>query len=228
MASVIGHSLGAATVYQLGSSVFPEQWRGKRGLILAAGIGAIPDLDVVIYALTRWTFGNAPHRGLSHSVLFSFVLALLAWAVIMWTSKRDTNKNKAPETDLAETSKPKAAQIFLVLFAVALIHLFLDWGMECGPPIRLWAPFSNVGYNSPVQFIPTAFYARSVGGLVGVLFRPATWLGVFLEFAIMGPIFSAALMSPAQKQERGGRWKVWIASCLLSFAGVMITFRMYN
>ncbi|MBC8439478.1 MAG: hypothetical protein H8D87_07325 [Deltaproteobacteria bacterium] len=60
--------------------------------------------------------------------------------------------------------------------------------MGAGPTIKPFLPFSNVGYLSPIKIIPTAHYASSASGLVGVLFNIKTWAGIFLEICIFLPL----------------------------------------
>jgi membrane-bound metal-dependent hydrolase YbcI (DUF457 family) len=209
MASFLGHALGAVAIQQAGANLLPEKYRGWRGATIAALIGAIPDLDIVAYALLGLKAGS-PHRGLSHSILFCTILAVAGFFIM--------NGRKAKRPLLA----------FLLLLFMANFHLFLDWGMKCGPPVKIFAPFSDAGFNSPVQFIPTAYYSTSLRGLLGVFYSPRSLLGVLLETGILGPFFLAFFLKNNECAVKAKTALFFLSAILLSGLSVWLTVYLYN
>ena len=100
----------------------------------------------------------------------------------------------------------------------ALIHPLLDWGMARGPGVQFLWPFSTRGWLSPVQFVPTAFYAHSAGGLLRVLFHPRTWIGIGFECASWGALLLALRAAPGARAR-------WVA---LSAAGFLLIWIVYD
>ena len=61
---------------------------GNKGAVIGAIIATIPDLDVVLLPLYSAVERISIHRGFSHSILFSFIVAFLIAFVlskIKWT-----------------------------------------------------------------------------------------------------------------------------------------------
>jgi inner membrane protein len=93
----------------------------------ALGLGAVatvlPDADVVAFALDIPYEDMLGHRGISHSIAFAFVVALLGSLLV------------------------KGA--FAFLFLCALSHPLLDALTDGGLGVALFAPFSNERYFFP-------------------------------------------------------------------------------
>jgi membrane-bound metal-dependent hydrolase YbcI (DUF457 family) len=145
---------------------------GRQGRVLLGCLvflALLPDLDVLIYIL--FEPGNMqPHRGFSHSLLF----CLIAAGVAMFPLARATGIG--------------SRRLFFLSMVALVSHLLLDFLMGAGPPLPLFAPFSQAGYLSPVSFIPWAYYSTSAQGLLGILRFPPALLGFGLEFLIFVPL----------------------------------------
>jgi membrane-bound metal-dependent hydrolase YbcI (DUF457 family) len=177
MASVVGHAIGALSVWELGRRV---DWapREQGAYLLPAALAIAPDLDVVVGMLFL-PAGLVSHRGPSHSLLFALGLALagsLIWLAWQRLRQRETNWLK----------------VFAVLFGCCLMHPVLDYLMGCGPPVPFLWPWLDTGWLSPVQLIPTAYYAKTPSGLLGVMIHPRTWAGIALELISLGGLWLAA------------------------------------
>ncbi|MDZ7846925.1 MAG: metal-dependent hydrolase [Owenweeksia sp.] len=103
---------------------------GNRAPLWGAIAGTIPDLDVIPAQWMNTVEALAFHRGISHSLLFSVVLApLLGWLVYRLYRKRF---GRLREWTLL---------FFMVLFTHALLDCFTTWGVQlflaAGIPHRL-------------------------------------------------------------------------------------------
>ncbi|MBM4273304.1 MAG: metal-dependent hydrolase [Deltaproteobacteria bacterium] len=177
MASVVGHALGAVIVWEAGKRL-PGGWvpSGPVWYLLPLMVAVIPDLDIFAHKITTAAPAMA-HRGPTHSLLAA---ALIAGAATLAASLID--------------SSVKWPRVFMVLFGCALIHPVLDFLMACGPPVPFLWPFSSRGWLSSVQLIPTAYYSRSVRGLLSLLRYPETWIGISLEMLSLGSLWAALLI----------------------------------
>lgn len=165
MSTIVGHALAGVAVSAVASSGIPAG--SKRAVAVAAVLAAVlPDVDVVL--LLVWPEG-AEHRGLSHSLIAAAAIA----AAVAAGSRRKTRLSFKPG--------------FLLLFAAALSHLLLDWAMGTGPPIRPFAPFSEVGYLAPARLVPTAYYARTASGYATPLFWFGNAFALALEVLVLVP-----------------------------------------
>ena len=114
---VLGAAVGEAV---LGKKV------GNKALLYGAIAGTIPDLDVFFGNFTDTITAIEWHRGFSHSLLFSILLApILGWLV-----------NKI-ERKYALGWKAWSNLFFLGLFTHPLLDAFTTWGTQ------LFWPFSN-------------------------------------------------------------------------------------
>lgn len=172
MASVVGHALGAAIVWEAGRRLGGWVPSHPGWYLLPLAVAVIPDLDVFGGKLTA--AAPAAHRGPTHSFLAALIIAGAA----------------ALAAGLADASL-KFTRVFPVLLGCALMHPVLDFLMACGPPVPFLWPWSNTGWLSSVQFIPTAYYSRSVRGLVSLLRYPETWAGIGLEMLSLGSLWAA-------------------------------------
>lgn len=139
MDSITQAALGAA----IGEAVLGKKI-GNKGAILGAIIATIPDLDVVLYLFYNKLEMLSIHRGVSHSILFSFLGAfLLAYILqrIKWTEKISYSR--------------LWIFVWLALFTHILLDTFTAYGTQ------LFLPFSDerIGFDSinvvdPVYTIP--------------------------------------------------------------------------
>jgi membrane-bound metal-dependent hydrolase YbcI (DUF457 family) len=177
MASVIGHGLSSYWLYTVfrdksGTDPFP----GKAGLFVVIFLAILPDMDVlvnIIYSVAEGT-NSVAHRGFSHSLLFAAMASLFVFAVNKIVGGRSS--------------------FILIAASVSffLMHMLLDFLMGAGPTIKPFLPFSEKGYLSPIKIIPTAHYASSASGFVGVIFNMKTWAGIILEIGIFLPLVIAS------------------------------------
>jgi len=197
MATVIGHALAAMAA----EGAVGGEARRPRALLAGAVLAMLPDLDVPA-AIALKHFGlMLPHRGFTHSLLFGIFLALLLWLAFF---------------------RARSPRALAGLGLASLCHPLLDFLMACGPPVPLFRPFSSQGFLSPVQLIPTAYFARSIPGLLHVLALPETWKGIALETLIFLPLLLAGREQPTKAI-------LFRISCAgLSLAGLFLTCLLYR
>lgn len=170
MASLVGHALGAVTIWEAGRRLPGLASRGGLDYLAPFALALAPDLDVVL----RMIGAQVSHRGPSHSILCGAGLALIAAGVV---------RLARPSRGFVKTAA--------VLLVCSLVHPLLDFLMGCGPPVPFFWPWSAQGYLSPVQLIPTASFSTSPSGLFWVFFAPRTWAGMGLELLSIGPLWFA-------------------------------------
>jgi inner membrane protein len=168
MASAFSHVVVASS---LGAAGMPAMRMPARYWMTVAILGALPDLDVVIYPLGL----NAPHalghRGITHSLAFAAVFAALVVRLVF----RDRRWRGA------------WLQLWAVFFAALASHAVLDAITNGGQGIAFFAPFSDARWHFPWQPIRvspiglTAFF--SIEGL-RVLRNEIVWL--WLPSALLG------------------------------------------
>ena len=79
---------------------------------------------------------------------------------------------------------------------------------------------SGRGFNSPVQFVPTAYYAASFSQVRALVTSWRSWAGLGGELAIFVPLLLAA--------KPGRRWLLRMAFLAFSAASVTITYFLYK
>jgi len=186
MSSLIGHSLGALTVWEAGRQlVSPWLPRRFRWYILPIIIAVLPDLDILLR--------GTGHRGMTHSLAAAILLALLGTGIVILLKR-----------------SLRFRRVFTLLFLCAMVHPLLDYLMGCGPPVTLFWPFSEQGWLSPVQLVPTAYYssAGTTTGLESVLYYIETWRGVAWELASIGML--------------------WLVFLIVSLSGFVVVWQIYN
>ncbi len=204
MSTIVGHGLAAAAVY--GAVRRPARLPGGRpGYGLAVALGVAPDMDVLV----RIAFDAGNHRGPSHSIAAALALAAVAALLVCARRWRDI---------------PRAWAGFSL---VCLVHPVLDWAMACGPGVPFLWPWTAEGWLCPVQFVPTAYYSNSMGGLLGLFNHTPTMRAVGMEALIFGPWLALGLMWTRLKNTR---LKLFAAIlCLaVSSAGLAVTWVIYN
>lgn len=149
--AAVGYAIGAWSPRDIPAST-------RRVCLAAAACAALPDIDVI---------GFAPHRGITHSLTFAVVAAMVATVVLF------------PE---ARTRRTRL-QLMLTLGIALLSHGVLDALTTYSLGIEFFAPFSQERFRFP--WTPLG---RPNGQLLNelvleslVLFLPAVvlaWLGV--------------------------------------------------
>jgi inner membrane protein len=199
MASDVGHIIGATIAWEaakrLRGKYVPE---GAAWYLLPGIIALAPDLD----ALARVAGLNVAHRGPSHSLLAAFGLAVAGAGFIA-----------------LRLSFRHALRGFIFVFACAAMHPLLDYLMGCGPRVPLLWPWMSKGWLSPVQVIPTAYYAKSARGLAAVYLSKQTWKGILLELLSLGSLWLAV-----RSRQRDVTW----IAMLLSVTGFALTWLLYR
>ena len=203
MASVLGHALGGVVAGRAFSNDGPRGlYFSKVFTISVIILSVLPDLDIVIWILLK-PAGMTPHRGASHSLVFAFIFSFIAWIVVSRGGKRG------------------GYLLPVALFAASLMHPLLDYLMGCGPKVPFFWPFEKTGYLSPVQIIPTAYYSKSIKGLIRLLIHRESLMGLIFELMIFIPLLIA------EKNKAKGM-KLWGPCILLSALSITFVFLVYN
>jgi membrane-bound metal-dependent hydrolase YbcI (DUF457 family) len=197
MSTFVGHALAATVLVSSSRSRIPaEEYRVVMALAIFAAV--LPDIDVFL----RVGSSVVAHRGLTHSLLFA-VIAAAALSLVVRAFM-----------DMA------TARLFLLLFLAYVSHLFLDFLMGAGPPIRPFAPFDDRGFLAPARLLPIAYYAKTAEGYRSVAFWGLNAFAAALEALI----FTPALLST--NPEWRGRTRALAVT--LSIATVAATLALYN
>ncbi|MBQ4804034.1 metal-dependent hydrolase [Aquimarina sp. MMG015] len=131
---VLGAAVGQAAI---GKKV------GNKAMLWGAIAGTIPDLDVLAKLFFDSVTSNELHRGFSHSILFSILMApLLGWLV----SKIYKNK----EADWKDWTK----LMFLSLFTHPILDAFTTWGTQLFWPLDYKVAFHNIFVADPLYTVP--------------------------------------------------------------------------
>ena len=121
---VLGAAVGEAT---LGKKV------GNKAMFWGAVAGTIPDLDVIANFFVDNVTANELHRGFSHSILFSILMApIFGWIIAK------LYKNK--EADWKDWSK----LMFWGLFTHPILDAFTTWGTQLFWPFDYKVAFNNI------------------------------------------------------------------------------------
>ena len=153
MDSLTHAALGAA----LGEATLGGRHRmGRTAMLWGAALGSLPDLDVLAYPWLD-TLGQLTwHRGLTHSIFFSLVLAALLGSLLVWASRGRVGWLRA------------ALAVFLILSTHILLDVFTIYGT------MVWAPFSTMRVGTGLLFIIDPIFTLALlAGLAGAIFlRP--------------------------------------------------------
>ena len=182
MASAFSHAVVASS---LGAAGAPAQRMPARYWAALAVVGALPDLDVLVYPLGL----NAPHilghRGITHSLAFAAVFAALVVRLLF----RDR---------VWRLAWPR---LWVVFFVAMASHGMLDAITDGGQGIAFLAPFSDARWHFPWRPILVspigvgAFFSRR--GLL-VLQNEIVWL--WLPSAVVA--FTARLVRRRSERNR--------------------------
>ena len=131
---VLGAAVGEAAI---GKKV------GNKAMLWGAIAGTIPDLDVMAKLVFDNVTANELHRGFSHSILFSIVMApIFGWLV----AKLYGNK----EADWKDWTR----LMFLGLFTHPILDAFTTWGTQLFWPFTYKVSFKNIFVVDPLYTIP--------------------------------------------------------------------------
>ena len=162
MASAFGHAVFALAL----SAANKKVARNPKVMITGVVCSILPDLDVIAFDLGLPYHHMFGHRGFSHSLLFSIILAgVISFLVGKWLKvKRDQNW-----------------PIFLYLFLCAVSHGILDAMTTGGMGIAFLAPFSDDRFFLPFRMIkvsPLSIEAFFSQRGMAVLKSELVWIGV--------------------------------------------------
>ena len=131
---VLGAAVGEAV---LGKKV------GNRAMLWGAIAGTIPDLDVIALYLTDTITATEMHRGFSHSIVFSILVApILGWLVHQIKKRSDVGW------------KGWAWLFFWGLFTHPLLDAFTTWGTQLFWPFETRLAFNNIFVIDPLYTLP--------------------------------------------------------------------------
>ncbi|WP_299121312.1 metal-dependent hydrolase [uncultured Tenacibaculum sp.] len=139
---VLGAAVGEAV---LGKKI------GNKALLYGAIGGTIPDLDVFLGSFTDTITAIELHRGFSHSILFSIIMApLLGWLV----NKLEKKKNLGWQ--------PWAKLFFWSLITHPLLDAFTTWGTQIFWPLDIKVAFNSIFVIDPLYTLPFLFCCIAV------------------------------------------------------------------
>ena len=131
---VLGAAVGEAV---LGKKI------GNKALLYGAIGGTIPDLDVVLGLFNDTITSIELHRGFSHSIVFSVLMApILGWLVNKLERKKDLGW------------KPWATLFFWCLFTHPILDAFTTWGTQLFWPLDIKLAFNSVFVIDPFYTLP--------------------------------------------------------------------------
>lgn len=133
---VLGAAVGEAA---LGKKV------GNKAMLWGAIAGTIPDLDVIGRFFLDDITALETHRGISHSLLFSLIMApILGW--LLWKF-HESRKNEA-------SFKQWSWMFFLALVTHPLLDCHTTWGTQFFWPFDLRIAYNNINVVDPLYTLP--------------------------------------------------------------------------
>lgn len=156
MATVFSHAIAATAIVAL----FPKKYRDKKVYGLAALSSVVPDFDYLGF-ISRIPYDSLwGHRGMTHSFLFAFVLALFF-------------------AFLARQKNEKTYLGFVVLFFITTAsHTLLDACTNGGLGVAFYSPYNLTRYFfpwRPIEVSPMGLGFFSERGLM-VLLSELYWI----------------------------------------------------
>ncbi|MEM9001440.1 MAG: metal-dependent hydrolase [Bacteroidota bacterium] len=131
---VLGAAVGEAV---LGRKV------GNKALLYGAIAGTIPDLDVIANFFTDTITAIEVHRGFSHSIVFSLLMApLFGWLVNAIERKKDLGW------------QPWAKLFFWGFFTHPLLDAFTTWGTQLFWPLDMRLALNSIFVIDPLYTAP--------------------------------------------------------------------------
>ncbi len=131
---VLGAAVGEAV---LGKKV------GNKAALYGAIAGTIPDLDVLSRYFVDLVTSTEWHRGFSHSILFSILMA----PILGWLISKIERKSVASARDWT-------LLMFWGLFTHPILDAFTTWGTQLFWPFDLRLAFQNIFVIDPLYTIP--------------------------------------------------------------------------
>lgn len=150
MASIFGHTLAAYTIGKLGNKTLFT----KKVMLLGIISAVIPDVDIIAFNFGIDYSSMLGHRGLTHSLFFAMVWAL----ILVYLFHRSRNKSTLIK--------------YFVFYVLCVIsHSLLDAITNGGAGVAFFAPFNNARYFLPwnvieVSPIGVSHFFSKWGGMV--------------------------------------------------------------
>lgn len=116
---------------------------GNKAILWGAIAGTIPDLDALAMHTTDIVSATEIHRGLSHSIFFSLLLA----PIMGWGLTKIYKKETA-------TLKDWTLAMFLSLFTHPILDSFTTWGTQLFWPFDIRLAFKNIFVIDPIYTLP--------------------------------------------------------------------------
>ncbi len=114
---------------------------GNKAMIYGAVAGTIPDLDVFIGNFYDTVTALEIHRGFSHSIVFSVLMAPVLGYLLSRIHKQASWKNWS-------------SLVFLGLFTHPLLDCFTTWGTQLFWPLDLRIAFKSIFVIDPLYTLP--------------------------------------------------------------------------
>ena len=116
---------------------------GNKAMFWGAVAGTIPDLDVIANFFVDNVTANELHRGFSHSILFSILMApIFGWII--------AKLYKNEEADWKDWSR----LMFWGLFTHPILDAFTTWGTQLFWPFDYKVAFNNIFVADPLYTVP--------------------------------------------------------------------------
>lgn len=131
---VLGAAVGEAVI---GKKV------GNKAMLWGAIAGTIPDLDVLSKYFVDNVTANEWHRGFSHSILFSLLIA----PILGWIISQLYNNEEADWKDWTKL-------IFMGIFTHPILDAFTTWGTQLFWPLDYKISFKNIFVVDPLYTVP--------------------------------------------------------------------------
>ena len=168
MATIFTHALVGGTVaYTLFEPLnFSDKDKFKFYLLMSL-LPIVPDFDYVGYLFRVPYESFWGHRGFTHSILFS---AILAWIALLFVFY-----NKAKKEPFIHKTK-----IYIIFFLTTLTHATLDAMTNGGLGIAFYSPFNIIRYffnYRPIKVSPMGIHFFSERGLM-VLVSELYWVWI--------------------------------------------------
>ncbi|MGE5679386.1 MAG: metal-dependent hydrolase [Bacillota bacterium] len=169
MPTIITHGI----VGYSGSTIFSSRKQSVKFLLLSTLCSILPDFDAISFKLGVKYGDFFGHRGFSHSIVFSVIIAIIASIV---TIKYIKVKNF------------RFWHYLIYFFIVTISHSILDAFTDGGLGVALFSPFDNTRYFFPFHPIRVApisiFRFLSING-IQVLLSELLWVWFPLLVIIM-------------------------------------------
>lgn len=171
---------------------------GNKAMLWGAIAGTIPDLDVVIKFFTDDLTGNEMHRGFSHSLVFSLLMApFLGWLI----SKIYKNKEASAKqwTNLS----------FWSLFTHPLLDAHTTWGTQLFWPFDLRLAYKNINVVDPLYTFPfltcliiVLFLKRTNPNRIKIAYLGLIVSSVYMLFSIGAKFYTDTIFAKSLSQQQ--------------------------